>query len=423
MANINFIVKNDIELKGNLIFEGATADAYETTLAITDPTADRTITFPNSTGTVALTSDIPTLDADLVAIGVLTGTSGILKKTAANTWSLITDNSTNWDTAYTDRNKWDGGATGLTPATGRTSLGATTVGANIFTLTNPSAISFPKINADNTVVAESAANYKASLSLNNVENTALSTWAGSTNITTLGTIATGVWSGTAIATSKGGTGLTSIGTAGQVLRVNAGATALEWGIGTSYIGTTQTQASSATQALTGISSITGATTLALDSTTTSALNIGTGANAKAITVGNNTATTAVNVNTGNILNSATLGGGLDINDTINIHNATTTISSTAATSIFTDTAAYSTIEYTIQAKVGSNYRSSKIMLVCNGTTTTSFTEYAILENAANSIPITFTASATSGVVTLNGAFTGWTTGNNITVKVIRTGIV
>ncbi len=32
-------------------------------------------------------------------------------------------NSTNWDTAYTDRLKWDGGATGLTAATGRTSLG------------------------------------------------------------------------------------------------------------------------------------------------------------------------------------------------------------------------------------------------------------------------------------------------------------
>ena len=43
----------------SIIFEGATADAYETTLAVTDPTADRTITLPNATGTVALTSDIP----------------------------------------------------------------------------------------------------------------------------------------------------------------------------------------------------------------------------------------------------------------------------------------------------------------------------------------------------------------------------
>jgi len=38
----------------SVVFEGATADAYETTLTVTDPTADRTITFPNSTGTVAL---------------------------------------------------------------------------------------------------------------------------------------------------------------------------------------------------------------------------------------------------------------------------------------------------------------------------------------------------------------------------------
>lgn len=39
---------------------------------------------------------------------------------------------------------------------------------------------------------------KADIGLSNVENTALSTWAGSTNITTLGTIGTGVWNGTAI---------------------------------------------------------------------------------------------------------------------------------------------------------------------------------------------------------------------------------
>jgi len=37
-----------------LIFEGSTADSFETTIAVTDPTADRTITLPNATGTVAL---------------------------------------------------------------------------------------------------------------------------------------------------------------------------------------------------------------------------------------------------------------------------------------------------------------------------------------------------------------------------------
>jgi hypothetical protein len=43
---------------GSVVFEGATANDFETTLAITDPTADRTITFPDSTGTVALTSGV-----------------------------------------------------------------------------------------------------------------------------------------------------------------------------------------------------------------------------------------------------------------------------------------------------------------------------------------------------------------------------
>jgi hypothetical protein len=44
-------------LTSNLVFEG-TADDFETTLAITDPTADRTITFKDASGTVAFTSDI-----------------------------------------------------------------------------------------------------------------------------------------------------------------------------------------------------------------------------------------------------------------------------------------------------------------------------------------------------------------------------
>lgn len=39
---------------GSLIFEGATADANELTLAATDPTADRTITMPDATGTMTL---------------------------------------------------------------------------------------------------------------------------------------------------------------------------------------------------------------------------------------------------------------------------------------------------------------------------------------------------------------------------------
>jgi len=49
---------------------------------------------------------------------------GLMKRGAsAGSYSIVTDNSSNWNTAYTDRLKWDGGSSGLTAATGRTSLG------------------------------------------------------------------------------------------------------------------------------------------------------------------------------------------------------------------------------------------------------------------------------------------------------------
>jgi hypothetical protein len=81
----------------------------------------------------------------------------------ASSWYGTTNNSTNWNTAYTDRLKWDGGSTGLTASTGRTSLGATTVGGNLFTLTDPSAVTFVRLNADNTVSALSASDFRTAI--------------------------------------------------------------------------------------------------------------------------------------------------------------------------------------------------------------------------------------------------------------------
>ena len=52
---------NHIFSGGSIIFEGDTDDSFETTLAVTDPTADRTITLPNATGTVSLIDATETL--------------------------------------------------------------------------------------------------------------------------------------------------------------------------------------------------------------------------------------------------------------------------------------------------------------------------------------------------------------------------
>ncbi len=79
----------------SIVFEGATADAHETTLTVTDPTADRTITFPNSTGTVALLGSLSVAGGSGLTYNSATGafgTSSIPNSQLAN--STITIGST-----------------------------------------------------------------------------------------------------------------------------------------------------------------------------------------------------------------------------------------------------------------------------------------------------------------------------------------
>ena len=77
---------NHVFSGGSIIFEGATDDGFETTLAVTDPTTDRTITLPNATGTVSLidateTLTNKTLTAPTVTSGVFnTAVSGTAVK-------------------------------------------------------------------------------------------------------------------------------------------------------------------------------------------------------------------------------------------------------------------------------------------------------------------------------------------------------
>ena len=68
----------------SIVFEGATADSYETTLQVTDPTEDRTITLPNVTGTVITTGNL----SDITNIGVFTSTI-TMEGSSADDYELI----------------------------------------------------------------------------------------------------------------------------------------------------------------------------------------------------------------------------------------------------------------------------------------------------------------------------------------------
>jgi len=71
------ITTNDITLNGsNLIFEGFLENAFETSLTVEEPTADRTVTLPDRTGTVAL---------------IETGRNIVVEGTSYNTTITTTD--------------------------------------------------------------------------------------------------------------------------------------------------------------------------------------------------------------------------------------------------------------------------------------------------------------------------------------------
>ena len=59
-------------LGNGIQFEGSTNNSYETTIDVIDPTADRTINFPDATGTVVLQEDTGTISGNKLISGTLT---------------------------------------------------------------------------------------------------------------------------------------------------------------------------------------------------------------------------------------------------------------------------------------------------------------------------------------------------------------
>ena len=109
--------------------------------------------------------------------------------------------------------------TGLPPTTGQVvydgagsatklKLSQSKIEADNIYITNGTITSLaaPLAIAQGGTGGSSTALVKSSWGIDNVENTAISTWAGSNQITTLGTISTGVWEGAPIEVANGGTG-------------------------------------------------------------------------------------------------------------------------------------------------------------------------------------------------------------------------
>lgn len=239
-------------------------------------------------------TDAQPLDADLTAIAALAGTSGLLKKTGADTWTLdtnvyltgITSTLVTNALGYTPEDAANKGVAGgyasldgagkvpssqlpsfvddvkeyadlaSFPVTGESDKIYVAIdtnktyrwGGSVYVeisaapgstdaVTEGSVnLYFTQARARNSISVAGSLSYNATtgvisftdavtsvagktgavtlvkgdVGLGSVENTALSTWAGTSNITTLGTISTGTWNASTIGVPYGGTGVTSL---------------------------------------------------------------------------------------------------------------------------------------------------------------------------------------------------------------------
>jgi len=79
---------------GSIVFEGATANAFETTLTVVDPTADRTVTIPDATTTLVGTDTTQTLTNKSLTSPTITGTGAIAGTFTGNLTGNVTGNVT-----------------------------------------------------------------------------------------------------------------------------------------------------------------------------------------------------------------------------------------------------------------------------------------------------------------------------------------
>lgn len=91
-----------IAITNSFTFEGATADAHETTLGVIDPTADRTINLPNATGTVVIQDSSNNISSSINSLTATTFTDGTASLSSGSLTSAVNGTFSGTVNATTD---------------------------------------------------------------------------------------------------------------------------------------------------------------------------------------------------------------------------------------------------------------------------------------------------------------------------------
>jgi hypothetical protein len=216
-------------LTSAIVMEGSTANDFELTISAGDPTADRTVTFPDATGTIALVADVAALSGATFT-GAVSGTSLTLSGDLTVNGTTTTINST--EITVDDKN--------LTLGSVATPTDAGADGGGI-TLKGTTDKTFNWVDATDAWTSSENLDLISGKSLliagtSVLSGSTLGSGVTTSSLTSVGTITTGVWNATTIAIANGGTGSTdasgartalglAIGTNVQAYNANLGAIA------------------------------------------------------------------------------------------------------------------------------------------------------------------------------------------------------
>lgn len=221
------------EFDTSIIFEGATANAYETTLTVVDPTADRTITLPDVTGTVVTTGNL----SSITSVGSLSSLTVTGDLTVNGTTTTINSTTLSVDDKNIELGSVDTPSNTTADGGGLTLKGATDKTFNWVNSTTS------WTSSENLDLATGKTLKIAGTDV--LSGSTLGSGITGSSLTSVGTIATGTWQGTAVGLAYGGTGKT---TAPAAMANLMGYTSTATAAGT----TTLTNTSSYYQVFTGV---------------------------------------------------------------------------------------------------------------------------------------------------------------------------
>ena len=317
----------------SIVFEGATADAHETTLTVVDPTQDNTITLPNTSGTVVIADATQTLTNKTLTSPVLSGTPVI---TGLSSAGMISSSATPKD--YVDSILGSATAAATSAASAATSAASAATSAtsasNSATASATSA-SAAATSATSAATSASSAATSASSALTSATSAAADATTAANSVASIAAYATTASNSASAAATSASSAATSASSALTSANSASTSAASAAASAASIVGDAAAAATSAASASTSASS---ALTSA-NSASTSAASALTSANsastsaANALTSETNAATSASSASTSasSALTSAN-SASTSASSALTSANSAATSASSAATS-------------------------------------------------------------------------------------------